>query len=223
MPWIEQLRLTDWNLAAGLCLGAYALGCFTAAYYLVRLWTGQDIRELGSCSVGAKNAGRILGATGFLLTLVLDFGKGSFTVWGARHFTNDNHLIMMAMLAVVAGHIWPVQLRFHGGKGIATSLGALAMYDFYLALTFVILFLCALPFLRRTVLPGLFAFACLPLAAFLFSHYSINAALYDSINVTLLSMLAALVLVVHHKNLIEEILHLAHRDVHPETDESKSL
>lgn len=212
MAWIEQLRSANWNQAGGICLCAYLLGCFTSGYYFVRMRLGADIREIGSGSVGAKNVGRILGKTGFCLTLLFDFGKGVFAVWAAQHFTTDDRLVALAMLSVVAGHIWPAQLRFHGGKGMATSLGALLVYDPQLAFTFAILFLCSFALVRRTVLPALFALACVPLAGLLLGD--------DSLKAVFLSCLAGLVLIAHRRNLGDEIFHLAERrDIHPKPDQ----
>ena len=64
-------------------LTSYCLGCFTAGYYWVRSRTGLDIRQQGSGSVGARNAGRVLGPGAFLVTFLLDFGKGALAVAGA--------------------------------------------------------------------------------------------------------------------------------------------
>jgi glycerol-3-phosphate acyltransferase PlsY len=203
MPWLEQLRTADWILAGWLVLGAYLSGCFTTGYYLVRWRTGQDLRETGSGSVGAKNAGRVLGVPGFVLTVSGDFAKGMFAVWVARHFTQDDRLVALAMLAVVAGHVWPAQLRFRGGKGIATSLGALLIYDYHLAFAFLILFGGVFAVFRKTVLPGLFGFVCLPLVSMYLGH--------EPAKVVCISMLGVLVLATHRKNLQEEILHLAGR------------
>ena len=203
MPWIEQIQSANWNQASWIALGAYVLGCFTTGYYLVRLRTGQDIREQGSGSVGAKNVGRLLGWTGFGLTLLGDFGKGAFAVWAASHWTKDPRYFALALLAVVTGHIWPAQLRFRGGKGVATSLGALLIYDYHLAFAFAFLFAAMFPIVRKTVLPGLFAFLCLPLASYYLKR--------DSADAVELSILAGLVLVAHRKNLMEEILHYAER------------
>src|SRR5205814_6775520 len=125
MSWSDNFHSANWNQAGILCFCSYLLGCFAAGYYLVRMRLGEDLRELGSGSVGARNVGRVLGKTGFLLTLLGDFGKGAFAVWAARHFTTNDHAVALAMICVVAGHIWPLQLRFRGGKGMATSLGAL--------------------------------------------------------------------------------------------------
>src|SRR2546428_443464 len=99
MLWIEQIQSANWNQASWIALGAYVLGCFTTGYYLVRLRTGQDIREQGSGSVGAKNVGRLLGWTGFALTLLGDFGKGAFAVWAASHWTKDPRYLALALLA----------------------------------------------------------------------------------------------------------------------------
>ena len=140
MLWIQQLRSANWSLAGWISLFSYLLGCFTTGYYLVRARLGRDIRALGSGSVGARNVGRVLGRLGFSVTLAGDFGKGAFVMWAAPHFTTDGRLLGLAMLAVVVGHIWPAQLRFHGGKGVATSLGALLLYDYHLAVAFAILF-----------------------------------------------------------------------------------
>jgi glycerol-3-phosphate acyltransferase PlsY len=192
--------------ALALCLGAYLLGCLTTGYYLVRWLTGRDIRDAGSGSVGARNVGRALGRKGFLLTVALDAGKGALTVVAARHFTADDRLIILAMLAVVAGHIWPVQLRLRGGKGMATSLGSLLLYDPRLALVFVVLFLGWLVLVRRTMLPGLLALACVPPASVILTHSLVRSAL--------LSCWAGLVLVAHRTNVLQEFSAIAVRRTH---------
>jgi glycerol-3-phosphate acyltransferase PlsY len=144
MTWIEHLQSANWFQATGSVLGAYLLGCFATGYYLVRARTGKDIREIESGSTGARNVGRVLGKPGFVLTVFGDFGKGALAVWGAWEWTNNHHLAAVAMLAVVAGQIWPAQLRFRGGKGVAASLGALLVFDYRMALTFAVLFLAGL-------------------------------------------------------------------------------
>jgi len=216
MAWFENLHSANLSQASGICLCAYLLGCFTAGYYLVRLRLGEDIRELGSGGTGARNVGRALGKSYFLLTLLFDFGKGCFAVWGARHFTTDDRLVALAMLAVVAGHIWPAQLRFRGGKGMSTALGALLVYDPRLAMAFVVLFLCTFALARRIVLPGLFALACLPVAS-IWLVDDPTRAVHEAVCI---SILAGQVLVAHRKNLFEEISHFAgRRGIHPKPDQ----
>src|SRR5262245_47825821 len=156
MPWMQNLRWADWSELSWVALSAYFLGCFATGYYVVRSRTGADLRELGSGSIGARNAGRVLGFYGFLITFLGDFLKGALAILATRHFAHDPRSVDVAFLAVVAGHVWPLQLRFRGGKGVATSLGALAVYDFRLAIAFAIAFGFVFIFMRKVVLPGLF-------------------------------------------------------------------
>ena len=109
----------------------YALGCFTSGYYLVRWRTGEDIRLLGSGSVGATNVSRVLGWPGFCLTVSCDFAKGMLAVWLADYFRVNPTATVLTMLTVTTGHVWPAQLWFRGGKGVATSLGALLMFGYW--------------------------------------------------------------------------------------------
>ena len=200
---MEQLQAANGGQAAACAVGAYALGCFTTGYYLVRAVKGQDIRNFDSGSVGARNVGRLLGWTGFFLTVIGDIGKGVLAVWAADRFTTDSLLPALAVLCVVAGHIWPAQLRFHGGKGVATSLGALLVYDFRLAAAYAVFFLSGFMLTRKTVLPGLFAFACLPL-----THYWLYR---DGLQLTVMAVLAGMILFAHRNNIVEEIPALAAR------------
>lgn len=212
MSWTDYLHSIDWHQAGWVALGAYLLGCFTAGYYLVRLRTGEDIRESGSGSVGARNVARVLGKSGFFLTVLFDFGKGALAVWGAGHFTRDPHTIALAMLAVVAGHVWPVQLGFRGGKGMATSLGAVLVFNPHLAFAFAMTFLVLFFLTWRTVVPALVALAALPVVAVYLG--------YDPLTAVLLSVMAGAVLVAHRKNLVEEFVHfLERRQAHAKSDQ----
>ena len=178
-------------------LAGYALGCFTSGYYLVRWRTGEDIRSLGSGSVGATNVSRVLGLPGFCLTVSCDFGKGMLAMWLAEYFRINPTATMLTMLAVTTGHVWPAQLWFRGGKGVATSLGALLMFGYFIALTFTGLFLALYGVVRNFVLAGLLAFAITPLALFLLD--------FSLTSVFGLSALALVILIAHRKNILEEI------------------
>lgn len=150
-------------------LAAYALGCFVAGYYLVRWRTGQDLRLLGSGSLGAKNAGRILGRGGYLATSLMDIAKGFAAVFLARWAGLSDWALTIVALAVVAGHNWPLQLGFRGGKGVATGYGVVlaaapwvagAMWGVFLPITLL---------LRSTTLGGVAAFVAAPMLAMAFS------------------------------------------------------
>ena len=177
-------------------LACYCLGCFAAGYYWVRWRTGLDIRQQGSGSFGARNVGRVLGPSGFGVTFLLDLAKGAFAVWLARRFGLGADALIAALVAVVAGHNWPMQLRFHGGKGISTSLGALLAYDSFIVVILVSLFLPLFALIRNFTLSGLLAFALSPLVVFLYGlgNHSVAAV----------SFLAILVLWSHRRNIREE-------------------
>ncbi len=193
--------MTSWSDATIALVGAYALGCLTTGYYLVRAVKGVDIRAEGSGAVGARNVSRVLGKSGFVVTTLGDACKGALAVWAAHRFFHDEYITALALLAVTAGHIWPVQLRFRGGKGIATSLGALCIYDWRLAAAYLVLFATGVALARKTVLPGLAAFVGLPAAALWLNH--------NWFQISALILLAALIVYAHRANLREEFSSLA--------------
>lgn len=197
-PWSGQ----EWSWI----VACYFLGCFTGGYYWTRWQTGRDIRALGSGNVGARNVGRTLGASGFAVTFLIDFTKGMLAVTAANFFSFSAEAVIACMIAVVAGHNWPMQLRFHGGKGIAVSLGALLAYEPFTVLCLVVIFLPAFALLRSCTLGGITAFCLAPLAVFF-------CGLEKEI-VAAVSFLALLALVTHRKNLREEVARLGfHRPV----------
>jgi len=203
MTWVEQMQSVGAVEALGCVLGAYALGCLSTGYYLVRSRTGRDIREFESGSSGARNVSRVLGKTGFAVTFLGDFLKGALAVWAVRHFSSSNSLAAIAMLCVVAGHIWPVTLHFQGGKGAATSLGALLVYNPQLALAFVVCFLPGLVLLRKLTLPGMVAYLCLPGVSYWLHRNPVESVLVAGVS--------ALVIFAHRQNLLREFPVLAAR------------
>jgi len=107
-------------LLAGLLF--YLIGSIPFSYLLARS-KGIDLRKVGSGNVGATNVGRALGRCYWALALLLDLGKGLVAAWLARLWGLP---LWLAGLAVI-GHDWSLFLHFTGGKGVATTLGVLAM------------------------------------------------------------------------------------------------
>lgn len=105
--------------------GSYLLGCFLAAYYVTRWRRGVDIRASGSGNAGARNMARVYGLSDAAITLLIDAAKGAIAVWAGIFFVGPEWAGVAALLATIVGHIWPVQLGFHGGKGAATGLGGI--------------------------------------------------------------------------------------------------
>ncbi|HKS04723.1 MAG TPA: glycerol-3-phosphate acyltransferase [Gemmatimonadaceae bacterium] len=162
--------MAEWAMAALVLLGAYALGCANGAYYLVRLRTRQDLRALGSGNAGARNAGRVLGRAGFTSALVLDALKGIVVVLGSRALGANDAVTAFAASSVVIGHIWPAQLGFRGGKGAATAIGVLAVYDVRVAAVVLVAGLLLLALTRRLMVGGFVALVSAPVVASLFGH-----------------------------------------------------
>ncbi len=144
---------------------SYLICCFSTGYYLVRLRTGQDIRELGSGSAGGRNVSRFLGTRGLALTGLGDILKGSLAVWLAITVGASQWAIAGSVAAVVSGHIWPVQLAFRGGKGLATAFGALLVYDYRFVLIWIVIGLAIWIPSRRATLSGIVAIALTPFAS----------------------------------------------------------
>jgi acyl-phosphate glycerol 3-phosphate acyltransferase len=115
-----------------IVVGAYFIGCFATGYYLVRWRSGDDIRAIGSGGTGARNVGRILARKWAFATVLGDAGKGMLAVFLAGLIEPVPVATMVAMIAATIGHVWPVQLGFRGGKGVATSLGGLLVWSPFL-------------------------------------------------------------------------------------------
>src|SRR5436305_69524 len=106
-------------------LTAYLLGAIPFGYLLVKWKTGGDVRASGSGNIGATNVLRTTGRAAGIATLLLDMAKGYAAVLLAARWTDlDLNVISLAALAVMAGHAYPVFLRFKGGKAVATFVGA---------------------------------------------------------------------------------------------------
>jgi glycerol-3-phosphate acyltransferase PlsY len=141
---------------------AYLFGGISPGYLLVRRRTGEDVRAQGSGATGATNAARILGRRGFVLVMILDAVKGAIAAFGARAVGLEPGWQFAVAAAVVAGHVWPVQLGFRGGRGLSPLLGAwLVLAPLAIAACLVIAGI-AWAISRRRVAAGLFGALFLP-------------------------------------------------------------
>jgi len=104
-------------------LSAYAIGSVPFAWLLARRWGAHDLRHVGSGNLGAANVMRASGVTAGLLVALLDMAKGAASVWLAERVGAGAALPAAAGFAAIVGHIYPVWLRFRGGKGVATACG----------------------------------------------------------------------------------------------------
>jgi len=109
----------------------YLLGSIPSAYIASRLAKGKDIRQLGGGNVGGLNVFREVGAVPALVVGIVDLGKGAAAVaiayWGLALTDLTQPWVLAAGLAAVIGHNWMVWLKFSGGKGMGSTIGALAV------------------------------------------------------------------------------------------------
>ncbi|MDR3721507.1 MAG: glycerol-3-phosphate 1-O-acyltransferase PlsY [Candidatus Acidoferrales bacterium] len=178
---------------------AYLLGSIPFGLLVVKARGGPDIRSTGSGNIGAANVARTAGALAGVLTLVLDAGKGYLAVWLAGRWTGGNfHWMMAAAVAAVVGHMFPVWLRFKGGKGVATGLGVFLPICWQAVAAATVLWLLVVAFWRYSSLGSIAAAAAMPVLVYLYYSPHRAPATYISLSTILISLL---VLVKHRGNM----------------------
>lgn len=113
----------------GYLVFCYILGWAMTGYFVVRLLAHKDIRLQGSGNIGALNSARVAGPKGFILTSFGDSLKGGVAVGIGVSLELPEWVLILGLISVVAGHIWPLPFKFRGGKGVATFLGGLLVYN----------------------------------------------------------------------------------------------
>jgi acyl phosphate:glycerol-3-phosphate acyltransferase len=187
---------------------AYLLGSIPFGYILVKAFRGEDIRLSGSGNIGATNVARSgakgLGAT----TLLLDAAKGMLAVGSAWYLARSSvnscgatgvcipvlRLMSMAALFAVLGHVFPVWLKFKGGKGVATALGVFALLFPQAVLIALAVFIVALALSRYVSLGSILAAVAFPIAAYFFCRPEWPSLL-------LTAAVSLLVILKHHQNI----------------------
>ncbi len=148
---------------------AYLLGSIPFGYLLVRFFRKEDIRSTGSGNIGATNVARS-GAKGLgFATLLLDTLKAFAAVRIAQYVAPANHdLAALAAVFAVLGHIFPVWLRFHGGKGVASALGVFLAISWPAALSALAIFILLTFTTRYVSLASMIASASMPVFLMIF-------------------------------------------------------
>ncbi len=153
-------------MAVGTLIGAvavaYLLGSIPFGFLVGRLW-GVNVLEKGSHRTGGTNVLRAAGLIAAGLTVILDFGKGALAVWLAGQISGYPAVEVLAGVAVILGHNYSIFLRFHGGAGVATSLGALAAIYLPAAAALMVLLLLIVAITRYASLGSLIIITLMPL------------------------------------------------------------
>jgi len=149
---------------------AYLIGSIPSGYLIVRAKEGGDVRETGSGGTGATNVSRRAGKGAGIFTLIMDVIKGVLAVFLARFlsdglFPSADWTIALAGVVAVLGHIFPVWLRFRGGKGVATALGVFLMLSPAVVLIGLIVFAITLALTRYVSLASLVMLCSIAIAS----------------------------------------------------------
>ena len=179
--------------AVALTLLAYVLGSIPFAVIVSRMFALPDPRSCGSGNPGATNVLRSGRKTAAALTLLGDALKGWLAVFLAQRMAETATMdvtVAAAAVAVTLGHMYPVFLRFRGGKGVSTTTGVLVALDPWLAAGSVATWLIIAFFFRYSSLAALVAAAFAPLFAFLLYGMS-RFGLEEAVGVTVIALLIA--------------------------------
>lgn len=197
--------------AVGTLFLSYLLGAVPFGLIIARIAGVKDIRKLGSGNIGATNVWRIAGAKIALWVFVCDIGKGVAAVLMARFAYNQFAISIVSFefflavcgMAAVIGHVYPVYIKFRGGKGVNTALGVMAtLLPTQTAISFAAFILTLL--LSRYVSLGSIIAAVTLFAALLAQKFALN----QPVSITYLGMtfvLGILVILAHRKNIVRII------------------
>jgi len=195
--------MTAFLLTAGF---SYLLGSIPFGYLLVRIFYGRDIRQTGSGNIGATNVSRTSPGLG-ALTLVLDALKGFTAVLVTRMlFPAQNTLLGVAALFAIMGHMFPVWLRFRGGKGVATGLGSFVVLAPKTILVMIAIFVVIFLAFRYVSLASIVTVALFPLLVWVLEPSPSMPQM-----VWLIVAASLLIIAKHHENIRRLLAHTESR------------
>ena len=191
---MDSLANAVWLTLGLTVVGGYLLGSIPFGLIATRMGGAGDIRKIGSGNIGATNVLRSGRKDLALITLLGDGGKGAVAVLLARWLTHDSDLVVaLAGASAFVGHLFPVWLKFKGGKGVATFFGVLLAASWPVGVLAGATWLLMAYFLRYSSLSALAAAAMAPLFAFMTDRpYAI---------VGLSLFMAVLIFIRHHQNI----------------------
>jgi len=153
-----------------IILGSYLLGSIPFGFLLTKIFLKKDIRDIGSGNIGATNAlrtgNKIIGFT----TLTLDIAKAILPVLYVKF--NYPDYIFIASLSAFLGHLFPIWLKFKGGKGVATYVGILLSINFILGLIFIISWIVTFLLSKYSSLSSLVASLVIPVYLIIFENFN---------------------------------------------------
>jgi glycerol-3-phosphate acyltransferase PlsY len=169
---------------------------------IVRWKQGTDIRSHGSGNIGATNVLRTVGQAGGILTLLLDAAKGYLAVAATEHYTLGNEpLVALAAVAAVAGHVFPVFLKFKGGKGVATAAGVFLRLGLVPLLASMVIFVLVVTIWRFVSLGSI-----LSAGSFCILYFLLDFRKDQSLWILLASVFCSCLIIVRHRSNIQRLV-----------------
>jgi glycerol-3-phosphate acyltransferase PlsY len=153
-----------------ITLGSYLLGSIPFGFILTKIFLKKDIRDIGSGNIGATNALRTGNKSLGYATLILDITKAILPVLYVKF--NYPDYIFIASLSAFLGHVFPVWLKFKGGKGVATYVGILFSINLILGLIFLVSWVIIFVISKYSSLSSLVASLIIPIYLSIFENYS---------------------------------------------------
>ncbi|HXZ20208.1 MAG TPA: glycerol-3-phosphate 1-O-acyltransferase PlsY [Candidatus Acidoferrales bacterium] len=188
-----------------LPLAGYLIGSIPFGYLIVRAAKGTDVRASGSGNIGATNVNRVAGAGAGVATLLLDIAKGYLAVWLANRVTGgDISWMAITGLAAVVGHLFPVWLRFHGGKGVATALGVFVPLCWMAVAAAAVVWVVVVSIWRYVSLGSVVAAALLPVCTYLL--YAPGTHHAPPLSVSYSTAIVSILVIVKHRENIRRLL-----------------
>ena len=149
-----------------IILISYLLGSIPFGFLLTKIFLNKDIRKIGSGNIGATNALRTGNKTLGYATLILDILKAIIPVIFVKIYYSD--YLYISSLCVFLGHVFPIWLKFKGGKGVATYVGILCCINIYLGISFGIVWLITFVIFKYSSLSSIVSTLSIPIINFLF-------------------------------------------------------
>lgn len=182
-----------------IILASYFIGCFCGAYYYGAIFKKKDLRNFGSRNLGALNSGRVLGYGSFFIVLFIDFFKGVIVILMGKYFGLNYIYLLAVMFSVVLGHMFPIQLCFKGGKGIAVFMGALSAYNYLYALFIIAAFIPIFFIIKRFTISGLISIIILPFIIFI-NNFARNLNYSKGLKESIAMLVFAALIIYKHKD-----------------------
>lgn len=165
---------------------AYFLGSIPFGLIFTKCFLGLDIRNFGSGNIGATNVYRTGNKFVAVLTLLMDCFKGLLVIYFARKTGLSNYEINLCGFLCILGHIYPVWLKFKGGKGVATSFAIILTVEPYVGLSVIFIWIIVFLYKRISSLSSIITFIALPLVAIILDISFSNKIMFVIVSVFIL-------------------------------------